>query len=132
MSISVYNSLSRQKETFESIIPGYVGVYVCGPTVYGDPHLGHARSAIVFDIVHRYLKFLGNKVLFVRNVTDVGHLENDADDGEDKIAKKARLEQIEPMEVAHYYTLRYRKYMDELNCLSPVLNPKLPGTSWSK
>lgn len=127
MSISVYNSLSRQKETFESIIPGYVGVYVCGPTVYGDPHLGHARSAIVFDIVHRYLKFVGNKVRFVRNVTDVGHLENDADEGEDKIAKKARLEQIEPMEVAHYYTLRYRKYMDELNCLSPSIEPQATG-----
>ncbi|MEY3452101.1 MAG: hypothetical protein RL711_1929, partial [Bacteroidota bacterium] len=99
----IYNTLSRKKELFEPINAPFVGMYVCGPTVYGDAHLGHARSAISFDIVFRYLKFSGYKVRYVRNITDVGHLENDADEGEDKIAKKAKLEQLEPMEVANYY-----------------------------
>lgn len=95
----VYNTLSRRKERFEPQHPPFVGMYVCGPTVYGEGHLGHARSAITFDIVFRYLRALGYQVRYVRNITDVGHLENDADEGEDKIAKKARLEQLEPMEV---------------------------------
>ena len=104
--IVLYNTLTRRKETFEPINPEHVGMYVCGPTVYGDPHLGHARPAVTFDLLFRYLQSLGYKVRYVRNITDVGHLEQDADDGEDKIAKKARLEQLEPMEIAHYYTER--------------------------
>jgi len=104
----LYNTLTRRKEVFEPLTPGRVGMYVCGPTVYGDPHLGHARPAVTFDLMFRYLKSCGYKVRYVRNITDVGHLEHDADEGEDKIAKKARLEQLEPMEVAHYYTERYR------------------------
>ena len=103
----IYNTLSRQKELFRPLTEGRVGMYVCGPTVYGDGHLGHARPAITFDVVFRYLRHLGYKVRYVRNITDVGHLEHDADEGEDKIAKKARLEQLEPMEVAQYYMGRY-------------------------
>ena len=106
---------------------GKVGMYVCGPTVYGDPHLGHARPSITFDVLFRYLKKLGYKVRYVRNITDVGHLEHDADDGEDKIAKKARLEQLEPMEVAQYYTNRYHKAMDALNVLPPSIEPHATG-----
>jgi cysteinyl-tRNA synthetase len=102
-------------------------MYVCGPTVYGDAHLGHARSAISFDLLFRYLKALGYKVRYVRNITDVGHLENDADAGEDKIAKKARLEQLEPMEVVQEYTNRYHKNMDQLNVLSPSIEPRASG-----
>ena len=99
-NIIIYNSLSRKKEALKPIVENYIGMYVCGPTVYGDPHLGHARPAITFDIVFRYLKWCGFKVRYVRNITDAGHLENDADEGEDKIAKKARIEELEPMEVA--------------------------------
>lgn len=119
----IYNTLTRKKEKFQSIIPNYVGMYVCGPTVYGDAHLGHARPAITFDILFRYLKHIGYKVRYVRNITDVGHLEHDADDGEDKIAKKAKLEQLEPMEVVQYYLLRYHKSMDELGVLPPSIEP---------
>jgi len=115
----IYNTLTRQKERFEPLHSPNVGMYVCGPTVYGDPHLGHARPAITFDLVFRYLKHLGYKVRYVRNITDVGHLEHDADEGEDKIAKKARLEQLEPMEIAQYYTNRYHQAMDALNVLRP-------------
>ncbi|MGN0092029.1 MAG: class I tRNA ligase family protein, partial [Alistipes sp.] len=100
--LSLYNTLTRAKELFEPINPPHVGMYVCGPTVYGDPHLGHARPAITFDLLFRYLRAEGYKVRYVRNITDVGHLEHDADEGEDKIAKKARFEQLEPMEIAHY------------------------------
>ena len=96
----IYNTRTRMKQAFEPLTPGRVGMYVCGPTVYGDPHLGHARSAITFDVVFRYLQHIGYKVRYVRNITDVGHLEHDADEGEDKIEKKARLEELEPMEVA--------------------------------
>ncbi|NLB02357.1 MAG: class I tRNA ligase family protein, partial [Bacteroidales bacterium] len=117
--LSIYNTLSRQKEVFKALHEGSVGLYVCGPTVYGDPHLGHARPAITFDILFRYLKQLGYKVRYVRNITDVGHLENDSDEGEDKIAKKARLEELEPMEVVQYYTNRYHKAMDALRVLPP-------------
>ncbi len=123
----LYNTLTRRKERFEPLTPGRVGMYVCGPTVYGDPHLGHARPAVTFDLLFRYLRSLGYKVRYVRNITDVGHLEHDADEGEDKIAKKARLEQLEPMEVAHYYTERYHRAMDALNVLSPSIEPHASG-----
>ncbi len=123
----VYNTLSRQKELFVPINAPHVGMYVCGPTVYGDAHLGHARPAITFDLVFRYLRHLGYKVRYVRNITDVGHLENDADEGEDKIAKKARLEQLEPMEVVQYFTDRYHSAMDKLNVLKPSIEPRASG-----
>ena len=123
----LYNTLTRRKEEFVPINPEHVGMYVCGPTVYGDPHLGHARPAVTFDLMFRYLKALGYKVRYVRNITDVGHLEHDADEGEDKIAKKARLEQLERMEVAHYYTERYHRAMDELNVLTPSIEPHASG-----
>ncbi|MBQ2182927.1 MAG: cysteine--tRNA ligase, partial [Bacteroidaceae bacterium] len=123
----IYNTLSRTKQPFKPLHAPFVGMYVCGPTVYGDAHLGHARPAITFDIVFRYLKHLGYKVRYVRNITDVGHLEHDADEGEDKIAKKARLEQLEPMEVAQYYTNRYHEAMDALNVLPPSIEPHATG-----
>ena len=123
----LYNTLSRRKEEFVPLAPPRVGMYVCGPTVYGDPHLGHARPAVTFDLLFRYLQALGYKVRYVRNITDVGHLEHDADDGEDKITKKARLEQLEPMEVAHYYTERYHRAMDALGVLSPSIEPRASG-----
>ena len=125
--IQIYNTLTRQKEVFNPIVENHVGMYVCGPTVYGDPHLGHARPAITFDIVFRYLSHAHYKVRYVRNITDAGHLENDADEGEDKIAKKARLEQLEPMEIVQFYTLSYHKAMDALNCLAPSIEPRATG-----
>ena len=127
MSLQIYNTLSRKKEPFVPLHPTHVGMYVCGPTVYGDPHLGHARPAITFDIVFRYLQHLDFKVRYVRNITDAGHLENDAEVGEDKIAKKARLEQLEPMEVVQYYTLRYHQAVEALNCLPPSIEPRATG-----
>ena len=123
----LYNTLHRKKERFEPLHPGQVGLYVCGPTVYGDPHLGHARPAITFDILFRYLKQQGFNVRYVRNITDVGHLEHDADEGEDKIAKKARLEALEPMEVAQFYQNRYHQAMDMLNVLRPSIEPQASG-----
>ncbi len=126
-SLFIYNTLSRQKELFRPLVEGRVGMYVCGPTVYGDAHLGHARPAITFDLLFRYLLHLGYKVRYVRNITDVGHLEHDADEGEDKIAKKARLEQIEPMEVAQYYTNRFHDAMAALGCLPPSIEPHASG-----
>lgn len=123
----IYNTLSRKKEEFSAIHPPFVGLYVCGPTVYGDAHLGHARPAITFDILFRYLTHLGYKVRYVRNITDVGHLENDADEGEDKIARKARLEKLEPMEVVQFYTDRYHQHMDQLNVLKPSIEPRASG-----
>ena len=125
--INVYNTLSRKKEVFEPINPPHVGLYVCGPTVYGDPHLGHARPAITFDIVFRYLNHIGYKVRYVRNITDAGHLVDDGDQGEDKIAKKAKLEQLEPMEVVQHYTIRYHQAMQQLNCLPPSIEPRATG-----
>ncbi len=125
--VVVYNSLSRKKEKFVSIHPMHIGMYVCGPTVYGDPHLGHARAYITFDLVFRYFRHLGYQVRYVRNITDVGHLENDADEGEDKIAQKARLEQIEPMEVVQHYTVGFHKNMDQLNVLRPSIEPHASG-----
>ena len=126
-ALFLYNTLTRTKERFVPIHEGHVGMYVCGPTVYGDAHLGHARPAITFDLVFRYLKHLGYKVRYVRNITDVGHLEHDADEGEDKIAKKARLEQLEPMEVAQYYTNRFNAAMAQLNVLPPSIEPHATG-----
>lgn len=125
--LQIYNTLTRQKEYFRPLHEGHVGMYVCGPTVYGDAHLGHARPAITFDLLFRYLQFLGYKVRYVRNITDVGHLEHDADEGEDKIAKKARLEQLEPMEVVQYYTNRYHRDMEALNVLPPSIEPHASG-----
>jgi len=125
--LQIHNTITRKKELFEPVNPPFVGLYVCGPTVYGDGHLGHARPAITFDLVFRYLKHLGYKVRYVRNITDVGHLENDADEGEDKIAKKARLEQLEPMEVVQYFTDRYHKNMDQLNVNRPSIEPRASG-----
>ncbi len=126
-TLLIYNTLTRRKERFEPLHAPNVGMYVCGPTVYGDAHLGHARPAITFDVLFRYLKHLGYKVRYVRNITDVGHLEHDADEGEDKIAKKARLEQLEPMEIAQYYTRRFNAAMDRLNVLSPSIEPHATG-----
>lgn len=125
--LSIYNTLTRKKEPFKPLHEPHVGMYVCGPTVYGDAHLGHARPAITFDLLFRYLTHLGYKVRYVRNITDVGHLEHDADDGEDKIAKKARLEQLEPMEVVQYYLNRYHQAMDALNVLPPSIEPHASG-----
>ncbi|WP_109832638.1 cysteine--tRNA ligase [Reichenbachiella versicolor] len=126
--IYIKNTLSGDKELFKPISEGRVGMYVCGPTVYGEPHLGHARSAITFDVIYRYFSFLGLKVRYVRNITDVGHLEDElADQGEDKIIKKARLEQLEPMEVAQRYTNLYRDTMAKLNVLPPSIEPTASG-----
>jgi len=125
--LEIYNSLTRLKETFKPLHEGHAGMYVCGPTVYGDAHLGHARPAITFDVLYRYLQHLGYKVRYVRNITDVGHLEHDADEGEDKIAKKARLEQLEPMEVVQFFTNRYHHDMEALNVLPPSIEPHASG-----
>jgi len=125
--LTLHNTLTRKREKFEPVNPPHVGLYVCGPTVYGDPHLGHARPAITFDVLFRYLSHLGYRVRYVRNITDVGHLENDADEGEDKLARKARLEGVEPMEVAHRYTVSYHDAMRALNVLSPSIEPTASG-----
>ena len=126
-SLFITNSLSRQKEKFEPIHAPHVGMYVCGPTVYGYPHLGHARPYITFDVVVRYLSHIGYKVRYVRNITDVGHLENDADEGEDKIAKKARLEQLEPMEIVELYTEKFHEAMRLLNNNNVSIEPRASG-----
>ncbi len=123
----IYNTLTRKKEVFVPLHPPKVGLYVCGPTVYGDPHLGHARPAITFDVLFRYLRHIGYQVRYVRNITDVGHLENDADEGRDKIAAKAQLEQLEPMEVVQRYSDNYHKSMDQLNVLKPSIEPRASG-----
>ena len=121
------NTISRRKELFTPIHEGRVGMYVCGPTVYGDAHLGHARPGVTYDVLQKLLRHLGYKVRYVRNITDVGHLEHDADEGEDKIAKKARLEQLEPMEVVQSYTLRYHDAMRALNVAPPSIEPRASG-----
>jgi len=121
------NTLSRRKEKFEPLNPGHAGMYVCGPTVYGDAHLGHARPGVTFDVLQKLLRHLGYKVRYVRNITDVGHLEHDADEGEDKIAKKARLEELEPMEVVQEYTFRYHEAMRRLNVAPPSIEPRASG-----
>ena len=125
--VKLTNTLSHKKEVFTPINPGHVGMYVCGPTVYGDAHLGHARPGITYDVMQRLFRHLGYKVRYVRNITDVGHLEHDADEGEDKIAKKARLEQLEPMEVVQHYTLRYHEAMRQLNVAPPSIEPHASG-----
>ncbi|HEX8061036.1 MAG TPA: cysteine--tRNA ligase [Cyclobacteriaceae bacterium] len=125
--IYLTNSLSGKKEKFESIIPGYVGLYACGPTVYNNVHLGNVRTFLTFDIITRYFRFRGYKVRYVRNITDVGHLENDADEGEDKIAKKARLEQLEPMEIVKRYTDDFHSVMRQFNILPPSIEPTATG-----
>lgn len=126
-NLTIYNSLSRSRELFNPVHPPFVGLYVCGPTVYSDAHLGHARPAITFDVLYRYLLHLGYKVRYVRNITDVGHLENDADEGEDKIEKKARLEHIEPMEVVQKYMNTFLRNMEQLNTLPPSIEPRASG-----
>lgn len=123
----LYNTLTSGKEEFIPYHAPHVGMYVCGPTVYGDAHLGHARPAITFDLLFRYLQHIGYKVRYVRNITDVGHLENDADEGEDKVAKKAQLEQLEPMEVVQFYSNRYHEAMKKLNVLPPSIEPQASG-----
>ncbi len=125
--IKVYNTLSGEKELFKPINEGHVGIYVCGPTVYSNVHLGNVRTFMSFDMVFRYLKHLGYKVRFVRNITDAGHLENDADTGEDRIAKKARLEQIEPMEVVQRYTVDFHNILNKFNFLPPSIEPTATG-----
>ncbi|WP_339917681.1 cysteine--tRNA ligase [Yeosuana marina] len=125
--IKIYNTLTGQKETFKPINDGYVGMYVCGPTVYSNVHLGNVRTFMSFDVIFRYLKHLGFKVRYVRNITDAGHLENDADVGEDRIAKKARLEEIEPMEVVQRYTVDFHKILDTFNFLPPSIEPTATG-----
>ena len=126
-NLFIYNSLTRAKELFTPLHYPFVGLYVCGPTVYSDAHLGHARPAITFDLLFRYLAYSGYKVRYVRNITDVGHLENDADEGEDKIEKKARLEQLEPMEVVQKYMNTFHRNMDQLNTLRPSIEPRASG-----
>lgn len=125
--LTIYNTMSRRKEEFQPLNPPFAGLYVCGPTVYGDAHLGHARPAITFDLVFRYLQYLGYKVRYIRNITDVGHLTNDSDDGEDKIEKKAKLDRLEPMEIVQFYTNRYHRNMEQLNTLPPSIEPHASG-----
>ncbi|WP_282135466.1 cysteine--tRNA ligase [Seonamhaeicola maritimus] len=125
--LKIYNSLTGEKEVFKTINEGHVGMYVCGPTVYSNVHLGNVRTFMSFDVIFRYLKHLGYKVRYVRNITDAGHLENDADVGEDKITKKARLEQIEPMEVVQRYTVDFHNILNTLNFLPPSIEPTATG-----
>ena len=125
--LKLTNTLTHKKELFQSINPGRVGMYVCGPTVYGEAHLGHARPGVTYDVLSKFLQHLGYKVRYVRNITDVGHLEHDADEGEDKISKKARLESLEPMEVVQTYTLRYHEAMRQLNVAPPSIEPRASG-----
>ncbi|MCL6527055.1 MAG: cysteine--tRNA ligase [Thermaceae bacterium] len=127
MPLQIYNTLTRRKEEFVPGTPGYVGIYVCGPTVYGDPHLGHARGPITYDVLRRWLRRQGLRVRFVSNITDVGHLVDDADEGEDKIARRAKLEQLEPMEVAEKYTWSYFDELAALNVLRPDIAPRATG-----
>jgi cysteinyl-tRNA synthetase len=126
-NLFIYNSLSREKELFVPLHSPFVGMYVCGPTVYSDAHLGHARPAITFDLLFRYLTHIGYKVRYVRNITDVGHLENDSDEGEDKIGKKARVENLEPMEIVQKYMNTFHTNMEQLNTLHPSIEPRASG-----
>ncbi len=125
--LHISNSLSDNKELFTPVNPGYVGMYVCGPTVYNYVHLGNVRTFLTFDVIARYLRYLGYKVRYVRNITDVGHLENDADEGEDKIAKKARLEKLEPMEIVKHYTTNFHEVLTRFNILPPSIEPSATG-----
>ncbi len=124
-NLKIYNSLTGKKEKFEPIVPGHVGMYVCGPTVYSNVHLGNVRTFISFDVIYRYLKFLGFKVRYVRNITDAGHLEDDSQ--EDKISKKARLEKLEPMEIVQQYTIDFHKVLELVNNLPPNIEPTATG-----
>lgn len=126
-SMVIYNTLSRSKEAFEPINPPFVGMYVCGPTVYSDVHLGNSRTFISFDIIYRYLLHLGYKVRYVRNITDAGHLEGDNDEGDDKFAKRAKLEQLEPMEIVQKYTLGFHDVLRTFNTLPPSIEPTATG-----
>ncbi len=126
-NLQIYNTLERKKQAFHALNPPRVGMYVCGPTVYGNAHLGHARAAITFDIVFRYLTYIGYKVRYVRNITDVGHLVNDADSGEDKLGKRAKLEELEPMEIAQKYLDSYHEDLDRLNVKRPSIEPRATG-----
>ena len=126
-ALKIYDTYKRETLLFEPHKAPFVGIYVCGPTVYGFPHLGHARGPVVFDVMHRYLKHLGFQVRFVRNITDVGHLVNDADAGEDKIAKKAKLEQLEPMEIAQFYTDSYHQMLHSMHVLPASIEPRASG-----
>ncbi|MDG5768066.1 cysteine--tRNA ligase [Balneolales bacterium ANBcel1] len=126
-NLQIFNTLTRKKETFKPLKEGFVGIYVCGPTVYGDPHLGHAKSYVSFDVVVRYFRYLGYRVRYVQNITDVGHLTDDADEGEDKMAKQSRIERLEPMEIAEKYTYRYFRDMDRLNVMRPDISPRATG-----
>ena len=125
--LKIYNTLSRQKEPFDPITPDHVGLYVCGPTVYSDVHLGNCRTFISFDIIYRYLRYLGYKVRYVRNITDAGHLEGDRDEGDDKFSKKARLERLEPMEIVQRYTVGFHKVMEMFNNEPPTIEPTATG-----
>jgi cysteinyl-tRNA synthetase len=125
--LKFYNTLSKQKEEFAPLNPPFVGMYVCGPTVYNTPHIGNARPAVFFDVLRRYLTFLGYKVRFVRNITDVGHLLGDTNEGEDRISRQAKLEQQEPMEIVYRYTLEYHQVIDKLNVLRPTIEPTATG-----
>jgi cysteinyl-tRNA synthetase len=127
MALNLYNSLTRRKEEFKSLNKERVGIYVCGPTVYGHAHLGHAKSYVSFDILVRYLRYLNYEVTYVQNITDVGHLTDDADEGEDKIANAAKKEQKHPMALAEYYTRSYFEDMDKLNCVRPDISPRASG-----
>ena len=126
-SLKVYNTLKSKKENFTPIVKNKVGMYVCGPTVYSEVHLGNCRTFISFDLIYRYLTHLGYKVRYVRNITDVGHIENDDDQGEDKINKKARLEKIEPMEIVQKFTVDFHNTMKQFNTLSPTIEPTATG-----
>src|SRR6188472_2522243 len=125
--LKIYNSYSRQKEVFKSITPGHVGMYMCGPTVSGESHLGHARPYITFDVIYRYLMHLGNKVRYVRNITDAGHFEEEGREAEDKISRKAVLEKLEPMELVQKYTNLFHWAMEELNNIDPSIEPTATG-----
>ena len=127
MGLRIYNSFTKQKEEFKPLQKGKVNMYVCGPTVYGAPHLGHARSYTNFDVVYRYLQYLGYKVKYVQNITDVGHLVGDGDEGEDKIAKQARKENVDAFEIAYKYETMYFEYMDKLNILKPSISARASG-----
>ena len=126
-NLHIYNTLSRRKEKFKPLDDDVVGIYVCGPTVYGDPHLGHAKSYVSFDVAVRYLRYLGYNVRYVQNITDVGHLTDDADQGEDKLEKQAAIEKLEPMEVAEKYTYNYFRDMDRLGVQRPDISPRATG-----
>ena len=125
--LHLYNTFSSKLEVFEPISAPNVGMYICGPTVYGDPHLGHSRGPVLMDVLFRYLTHLDYKVRYVRNITDVGHLLNDSDDGDDKIAKQARLDKLEPMEVVQKYTNAYHAAINQLNVLQPSIEPRATG-----